>query len=150
MSGQTIPEDWTEADVQRVLGMALARYENRRLYDWDTRRDVFSNGTEAEFAWEHAETLLDHGPMLRLVLAAGVRALAGHEDFQSYVMHLYSGNRDEIVRLEDKVRPEPKPTTAYLNGVEYPDAAAAYAALGDAMVADLHERYGVEQTDAGL
>ena len=105
-------EDFTAQDALRVLAMPLWRWNNRQFYalkdgrGWKpgVRTQVYANGTDAGFAGEEAEYILECGPMLQRVLEAGVRALADDKLFQSYLTWLYSGDHRQIVAAERKAR----------------------------------------------
>lgn len=102
-------EDWTAYDAENVLALPLFRIARRAIYrregkPADTREDVYSNGIDHEVAVDDAVVVLDHGPMLRRVLHAGVRALAEDEAFQRYVAALASGDHEAIVAEERAAR----------------------------------------------
>lgn len=97
--------DWTPEDAVRILALPLDRVNAKRLFtrpDTDLRELVYSNGTQADIALDNALELLDHGPVLRRVLEAGVRALGA--ELEPYIVALYSGDRERIVAVERKAR----------------------------------------------
>lgn len=101
-------QDWTAADALRILALPLDRYTHCNEYggvepdDW--KESVYSNGTQAEYAYARAERVLDNGPVLRKVLEAGVRALADDKQVQHYIYGLYAGDEDAIVGPERELR----------------------------------------------
>lgn len=134
-------EDWTRQDAIAVLAMPL----NRLMYrDYDIRRggdglgfedQTYSNGTEQDIARERAYDVLVLGPALRVVLEAGIRALADDLRINRYITALYSGDSDEIRAVEAELRAEEAPDPPPDPNAMTPEQVA------DAMIADLHARY---------
>lgn len=122
-------EDWTRDDAIRVLGIALFRREYK-----DDPGSLPANGTMGEIAFDDAYRTMRRCPGLRYVLEAGVRALADDEAFQKWLIPLYAGGADDCLTAETVIAntfaPDPPP----------PAGAMTPEQVGDALIADLHER----------
>lgn len=109
----TDDKDWTTSDAERVLGLGLSRTWSVRTYGLaGAIGHTFSNGTEADIAFDAAADLMRMSPFVRLVMEAGIRALRDTEPLEGYVMRLYAGGVDETVAMEAALRnsmtwPEP-------------------------------------------
>jgi hypothetical protein len=126
-------EEWVHGDAIRVMGIGLFRQVNG-----ESAGELPWNGTEGDIRFGEADDLLDRTPGLRYVIEAGIRALHDDSRFTDWLVTLYSGERDRCRPLEAVLAgalakpPDPVP------GAMTPDQVA------DALIADLHERYGVQ------
>ena len=125
----TTTEDYTRQDAIRVLGIAW----DRATYQMDVG-ELPSNGTEGDIAFDHAVSWMERNPGLRLVLEAGVRALDSDTLYSNWLVTLYSGDREKCLETEREIerRFPPDPEPAGMTAEE----------VADAMLADLHGRYG--------